>query len=132
MMNEMIASQMQPQPMQNGLGMPAGPGMAPGMDQGGQMPPELMQLVQILSQFPPEALQMLMQLAMGGQQQQEPQYGPMGGAMDELVGVEMQDLSRGGQPFAGEQVDDVVALMEAGKESPLQGLLGPGGRLGAR
>ena len=130
-MNEMIASQMQPQPMQGDPGMAAGPGMAPGMDQAGQMPPELMQLVQILSQFPPEALQMLMQLAMGGQQQ-EPQYGQMGGAMDELVGVEMQDLSRGGQPFAGEQVDDVVALMEAGKESPLQGLLGPGGRLGAR
>ncbi len=115
-------------------GMPQQDAMqgAPGMDQGGQMPPELMQLVQVLSQFPPEALQMLMQLAMGGQQQEEPQYGQMGGAMDELIGVEMEELGRGGRPFAGEQVEDIMGLVEAGRESPLQGLLGPGGKLGAR
>lgn len=120
-MNDILAASMQAQPE---MGMPQAQGQE-------GMPPELMQLVQVLSQFPPEALQMLMQLAMGGQQQPE-QYGDVGGALDELIGVEMGQLDRQGKPFAGEQVEDVVGLIEAGKESPLQGLLGPQGKMGRR
>lgn len=130
-MNDILASSMQPQPNVGMQGQPQ-PDMSMQGPQGmGQMPPELMQLVQVLSQFPPEALQMLMQLAMSGQQQPQ-QFGEMGGALDELIGVEMGQLDQHGRTFPGEQVEDVVGIIESGRESPLAGLLGPQGKMGRR
>lgn len=89
---------------------------------------QLMPLIQVLQQLPPELLQSVMAAVMQGQAPQQGHASMSGveSGLQALLGGEMGRAQAASHSFPGEMVDeDVMTFIQARDESPLRGLLGP-------